>query len=167
VISSSTLLVDRRLFQLVELRDLPIHQDWDWLVRTSQVAGATCYMVRGSRLAYRVQPPGRSTSRRANWRHSVAWADANHSSLSPREYGDFLLTVSVGIAIGNGARPQGFRIAAHAVRHGRPGLPAIVLAASLLLSPRGGPTKARAVLRRVTSPMRRLTRAAGLAAPNK
>jgi glycosyltransferase involved in cell wall biosynthesis len=166
VISSSTLLVDRRLFQFAELRDLPIHQDWDWLTRASQVAGAAFYMVRGSRLAYRVQAPGQSTSRRANWRHSIAWADANRSTLSSREYGDFLLTVSVGIAIGNGARSQGLRIAANGLRHGRPGLPAIVLAASLLLSPRGGPTKARALFSRVISPMQRLARARDLTGRN-
>jgi glycosyltransferase involved in cell wall biosynthesis len=134
--ASSTLLVDRRLLNRVPLDcSLWLHEDWDWLVRAACEPDACFLMDPTPLLVYRRQPPGRSLSRGSRWRSSITWADSVRHLLSAREYGDLLLGITVSLAVDAGDRAGGWSTAVRGVRHGRPGLPALTMAALLLLLP--------------------------------
>lgn len=137
---SSSLLFDRQLLRAVPFDgDLHLHQDWDWLLRAARDGGAHFLMEPRPLVAYRHPAPGARMSRSSIWRQSVAWADGYRDVLTARQYGDFLLGVSVSLAVDSGARPQAAMIALKAVRQGRPGPAALLAAAALLLLPRSLP----------------------------
>ena len=137
---SSSLMFDRQLGLEVPFDSrLPVHEDWDWLLRAARDGGARFLMAGGPQLAYRHPPPGAGLSRSSQWRHSVDWAERYRGFLSPREYGDLLLTVSVALAVDAGARLGALRIAGRALWRGRPGAPALIVAAGTLMLPRTTP----------------------------
>ena len=88
--------------------------------------------------AYRLPSPGSPISRSQQWPDSVAWIDSWETELTSREYGDFLLSVSVPLAIDAGNRSSAVKLIFKALRHARPGLPALTMGTGLLLlSPPG------------------------------
>lgn len=136
IMSSSMLLIDRPLLDAVPLdQSLPIHQDWDWLVRASLEAKTCFLMAQDPLLVYRRQPPGGSISRGQAWRHSLVWADRHRELLSAREYGDLLFGITVSLAVTAGDRRGAWRVARRALSRGRPGLPAIVAGCAILVFP--------------------------------
>lgn len=148
-LGSSTLLFDRSIGLEVPFRaEFPLHEDWDWLMR-AQAADRVAFGMWPERLlAYRLQARGQQVSRGPHWPRSVEWADSQRGVMNRREYGDFVLTVSVYLAVDAGARWRAAQIALKAFRHGTPGLPAIVVGLGLLLLPRErGTTIVRAAKR--------------------
>jgi glycosyl transferase family 2 len=134
---SSTLLVDRALLDAVplDLHSLPLHQDWDWLVRASREAQVCFLMDSSPLLVYRRQPRGESLSRGSKWRCSLLWVESIRQLLSAREYGDLLVGVTVSIAVDAGDRRGGWSAFIRGMRFGRPGLPAMIAGGALLLVP--------------------------------
>jgi hypothetical protein len=154
--SSSMLLVDRALLERVPLdQSLPMHQDWDWLVRVSQEPDVFFATAPGPLLAYRQQARGNSISRGAGWRHSLAWAEAHRTLLSKREYGDLLMGVTISLAVTAGDRRGALGVAARALRGGRPGLPAMIAGLGLVASPQWIIDRASALLSRLLRRRRR------------
>ena len=131
----SGLLVDVELLREVPLaQNLRLHEDWDWLIRVGEQPGVAFATTADHVAAYRVRPPGGPRDP-DTWRMSQAWADANRPKLSPREYGDFLLTVTAAIAVDSGQRIDAVRIVAGGMVRGRPGWQAVIFAVALIVLP--------------------------------
>lgn len=129
MLCSSMLLCSRALLRSVPLdTGLVLHQDWDWLIRVTRDGEVRVHTVAEALLEYTRQPEGSSASRSGRWRASLAWLQHNRRELSPREYGDGLLTVTVPLAIASADRTAALWVAGHALRHGHPGLPALLFA---------------------------------------
>jgi hypothetical protein len=137
VFASSMVLAPRSLFMVVPLDlGLSIHQDWDWLIHASRVPRVTFPIVRSPQLFYERRDAGGSLSRAGQWQESAAWAQAMVLPQSRRNFGDFILGVTLPAALDSGSRATAWRLATIAFRLGRPGLPATVFAALTLLLPR-------------------------------
>jgi len=137
-LNSSSLLIDRALFDAVPLDErLPLHQDWDWLLRADREGSVRFAMVPTPQLVYRQQPRGRALSRPRRWRSSLDWVDGQRHLLSPRQYGDFVLGVTVPMAVDAGDRKGALAAGWRSIRRGRPGRAAVIVAAASLALPRG------------------------------
>ncbi len=92
-VQTSTLLGSRRLFQAVPFTEgLPIHQDWDWLLRASAQPGFHLEMLWEALTIYHLNIRGTSVSQNKDWRPSFRWATGN-PLISSRAYSYFLATV--------------------------------------------------------------------------
>ena len=159
VFCASTLLVDKAILDDVPFDvDLRLHEDWDWLLKADRHPDVDLDAVPTTIIAYREPPSGQPHARSYNWRLSRLWADANRPYLTPREYGDLLLAVSVTLAIDAGDRWGAFTTTIYGIRYGRPGAPAVAVAAGSICLPRGSVSRTLAVMRRRTA--RRRTPAA-------
>jgi len=130
---ASALLCDRELALATPWRHLPIHADWDWVLRVSCRGDVEVAMAEEP-LALIVETPG-SASRSGNWRDSLCWAQASRGLLSDRQWADFLLCYTAPLARDGVGRRQALAIARRAVGAGRPGLPALVFFALSTIGP--------------------------------
>ncbi len=138
----SSLLVDRTLFREEPLDPvLRIHEDWDWLLRATARPEVAYESVHAPLLAYRLPARGARIKSSIYWRMSVDWADQRRSLLSRREYADFLLSVSTGLAVEAGSRLGAAGVIARAVRRGRPGPHSLVVGLGFLCMPRQSQTR--------------------------
>jgi pimeloyl-ACP methyl ester carboxylesterase len=136
-IPPGSMLVERSLFDEIKFDpNLRIHEDWDWILRVHDEAGAVFHAHPGCFFAYRMRAPGEPIATSHLWQESVEWAEVRRGRLSPRPYGDFLMG-SAALAISAGDRLRALQLIFRGVRRGRPGLPAIGFAGGLLLLPRG------------------------------
>ncbi len=136
---TSSLLIDIELLTEVPLDTrIDLHEDWDWLLRAERQPRVRIAQVPEPLSAYRLPSPGSPISRSQQWPDSVAWIDSWETELTSREYGDFLLSVSVPLAIDAGNRSSAVKLIFKALRHARPGLPALTMGTGLLLLPHQG-----------------------------
>jgi glycosyltransferase involved in cell wall biosynthesis len=136
MLCSSMLLCSRALLEAVPLDvSLRLHEDWDWLVRATREPGVALHMVPEPLLVYRRNATGTSVSSSGLWRPSAAWMDANRVHFSDRAWADGLLTVTVPMAVRAGERRSACALVARAIRHGRPGAPALTFAALTVAVP--------------------------------
>lgn len=139
MLQTSSLLIDRELLMEVPLdRNIDLHEDWDWLLRVERQPRVRVTAVSEQLSVYRLASSGSPISRNDQWPASVAWIDSHKADLTSREYGDFLMSVTVPLAIDHGDRFSAIRLMLKALRKGRPGMPAITMATGLLLLPRQG-----------------------------
>jgi len=119
----STILTRRELFQKVPWRPgLPRLDDVDWLLRAIQVEGAAIEFV-GKMVPLAIYSIDETRPRMTNasdWRHSLAWAEANRQTLTDRAYASFLLTATSQTARRAGHWRAFVELAVLACRHGRP-----------------------------------------------
>lgn len=134
VLGASTLLCGREL--LVETPfdvDLPVHEDWDWLLRVTARPDCRLEMIAAAAVRYRLSPAHASASRQAGgWWRGVQLVD--RWGLTGQVRADFLLGIPAGMAIECGDRPAAVRIARLAARS-RPGRVAWAAFALQLLVP--------------------------------
>ncbi|MEV7663031.1 glycosyltransferase family A protein [Paenarthrobacter sp. NPDC089316] len=96
---TSTVLASRRLCQEVRWDEsLARHQDWDWLVRASRVAGTTFVQLEGVLVSIHLGSQG-SISAGADWQGSLAWATRLLRPLDKRVYVDFLAAQTLRYAL--------------------------------------------------------------------
>jgi glycosyltransferase involved in cell wall biosynthesis len=140
---TSTILAPRAVFAACAFdEDLPIHQDWDWLIRATDRHGYDLAFVDEPLSVYRYGGDGSTTSR-TRWQQSRDWALG--APMSRRARGDFLLTVSMTFASSQGSVADVASLLRTAYTAGSPGV-----CASLLVVPR----IARGLLRRVAVALR-------------
>jgi hypothetical protein len=91
VMQTSTLLAPRDLLLAVPFQaGLPIHQDWDWLIRVTAQKGVGLAMLRQPLVVWRVEE-GRSTVGRGHsWQTSLNWIRSVQSAISPRAFSWFV-----------------------------------------------------------------------------
>ena len=91
VMQCSTLLAPRELLLAVPFQSgLPLHQDWDWLVRVASYKGVAFSMVRQPLSIWRVEDNRASVGRAANWMTSLTWIRSVRSLVSPRAFSWFV-----------------------------------------------------------------------------
>jgi hypothetical protein len=87
----STLLAPRELLLAVPFQTgLPMHQDWDWLIRVASYKGVGFSMVRQPLSIWRVEDNRLTVGRNAAWKTSLAWIRASRDLVSPRAFSWFV-----------------------------------------------------------------------------
>jgi len=87
----STLLAPRELLLAVPFQSgLPMHQDWDWLVRVASYKGVAFTMVRQPLSIWRVEDNRATVGRKPAWRTSLGWIRASRDLVSPRAFSWFV-----------------------------------------------------------------------------
>jgi glycosyltransferase involved in cell wall biosynthesis len=96
---TSTILVERAVCDLVQWdASLVRHQDWDWLIRASQIPNLKFSQVEEDLVSYYVGSHG-SISAGAAWEDSFEWARKELAPISPRVYVDFLAAQTLRYAL--------------------------------------------------------------------
>lgn len=143
---TSTLLVHADLARAVRWDEsLRRHQDWDWLVRAQDEAGARFAHAPEVTTLYAIGSPG-SISARPDWRSSLQWAAARREGWARQTYVDFVAGQTLRYAV-QARSVAGVRAALAAIGSARTlptAGPAVLAAASVV--PR--PLVERALVRR-------------------
>lgn len=101
---TSTLLVRRELMKLVPFRgELRRHQDWDWLLRASELPGVSFRMLPDMLSIFHVEGARASVGRAGGWELSWRWACEMRSLFTPRAWSFFLATECISRAAKEGA----------------------------------------------------------------
>jgi glycosyltransferase involved in cell wall biosynthesis len=120
LIQTSTILAPKALLEQVPFRQIPKHQDWDWLIRAMEVPGTAITFVPEVLAVWYLEEGRSSVSTVQNWHNSLQWARDNRASLSPRAYGAFLL-ITVGAQMAaQGSREMFWPLLWEAIRLGQP-----------------------------------------------
>lgn len=91
VIQSSTLLAPRELLLAVPFQSgLPMHQDWDWLIRVASYKGVGISMVHQPLSIWRVEDPRATIGRGPDWKFSLSWIRQIRTLISPRTFSWFI-----------------------------------------------------------------------------
>jgi glycosyltransferase involved in cell wall biosynthesis len=108
VIQSSTLLAPRELLLAVPFQSgLPMHQDWDWLIRVASCKGVGLNMIRQPLSIWRVDDSRATLGRRPDWRFSLSWIRRSRTLVSPRAFSWFVAIQCVWRAQAARAGPVG------------------------------------------------------------
>jgi glycosyltransferase involved in cell wall biosynthesis len=136
---TSTLLAPRLLLLKVPFTEgLPIHQDWDWLLRASLDAGVRLVMLDVALAVYRTEDGRATVSRKADWRTSLDWVRVHKKRITPRAFSWFVAVQCVWKARAGGASAgEWAEIARAFCFEGRPTLCAAAHFAAFALVPAG------------------------------
>jgi glycosyltransferase involved in cell wall biosynthesis len=152
LIQTSTILAPKALLEQVPFRQIPKHQDWDWLIRALEVPGTAVTFVPEVLAIWYLEEARSSVSTVQNWQHSWQWARENRASLSPRAYGAFLL-ITVGAQMAaQGSREMFWPLLREAIRLGRPKPMELLLYLGMWGIPMEQRRKIRAFLTKKRSP---------------
>jgi len=129
MLQTSTLLTKRSLLlDVLFLKGLKCHQDWDWLLRVAIRRDVEIVMLPDALVEMRVAGTGESVSQAADWKSSLAWAKLARPRMSARAYSFFIATECVPRARKYGAGPGvQMRLLWECLWNGRPGWKQMVL----------------------------------------
>lgn len=92
VIQTSTLLARKALLQKVPFAsNLERHQDWNWLLRVSQLEEVGIEFVCEPLSIWYSGEKRPSVSKSHNWQYSLNWIQAHRNFVTPRAYSSFIL----------------------------------------------------------------------------
>lgn len=131
---SSTLLFTRQLGIDVPFDPaVRVHQDWGWVI-DAQRSGARVLCLYEP-LSHRVMGSPNAITGTIRWRESLRWGTRMLTSSSRRARGDFAMTIPADRAM-RSRDLRGWAVCGwEALRHGSPGLPALIYFLSLLVRP--------------------------------
>jgi GT2 family glycosyltransferase len=90
-LQTSTLLAPRDLLLAVPFQPgLPMHQDWDWLIRAASNKGVGLSMLAQPLVLWRVDDDRATTGRSCDWQFSLAWIRHSRALISPRAFSWFV-----------------------------------------------------------------------------
>jgi glycosyltransferase involved in cell wall biosynthesis len=93
LIQTSTIIAPRELLARVGFAaGLPKYQDWDWVLRCTQVSGVEVVFVPKPLVIWALGDGRARTSHQDNWRASYAWIKSVRSIITPRAYASFIAT---------------------------------------------------------------------------
>lgn len=147
LIQTSSLMIPRDLLVKFPFTEaLATHQDWDWLIRISHVAGTGVEFIREPLTIWYTEEKRASTSTRKSWHYSLEWVKENRSLISPRAYSGFIVSHVNSVACA--ARDYGaiWPMFREAVLYGQIRLIDLILFVGMWLIPRN----VRHMLRRVS-----------------
>jgi glycosyltransferase involved in cell wall biosynthesis len=142
----SSLMMPRRLFDLVRFADMKQHDDWEFVLRAVKQYGYRLITVPQPLVIYHVPEIRASLSRTHTWRRSIMWALGLRTILTPRAMSGFLLTVAAQIAASFGRREAFGPLLAAARRYGAPTRKQLFAFAFFYLSPATMRRKLRAIM---------------------
>jgi glycosyltransferase involved in cell wall biosynthesis len=91
VMQTSTLLAPRDLLLAIPFQSgLPMHQDWDWLIRVGAHEGVGFAMVRKPLTVWRVEDGRATVGQEPDWEFSLAWIRSVRKLISPRAFAWFV-----------------------------------------------------------------------------
>lgn len=91
LMQTSTLLAPRDLLLAIPFQSgLPMHQDWDWLIRVGAHEGVGFAMVRKPLTVWRVEDGRGTVGHKPDWEFSLAWIRSVRTLISPRAFSWFV-----------------------------------------------------------------------------
>ncbi len=103
-LQTSTLLARRELLLRIPFTEgLPVHQDWDWLLRVSRERKASVQMLAEPLTVYRTEDGRKTVSGRADWRTSLDWIRSHRGWMEPEAFSWFVAVQCVWKARAAGA----------------------------------------------------------------
>ena len=91
VMQTSTLLAPRDLLLAVPFQSgLPLHQDWDWLIRVTSHQGVGLFMLPQPLTLWRVEDTRSTVGRDPSWQRSLSWIRSIRPLVSPRVFSWFV-----------------------------------------------------------------------------
>lgn len=91
LMQTSTLLASRDLLLAVPFQScLPMHQDWDWLIRVASHDGVGFAMVRKPLTVWRIGDARKTLGCKPDWEFSLAWIRSVRPLISPRAFSWFI-----------------------------------------------------------------------------
>jgi glycosyltransferase involved in cell wall biosynthesis len=90
-LQTSTLLAPRDLLLAIPFReDLPMHQDWDWILQVAAHQGVSIVMLSQPLVVYHTGAAHAAVSRSSDWRFSLQWIREHRQFVSPKAAGAFI-----------------------------------------------------------------------------
>ena len=91
LLQTSTLLAPRDLLTAVPFQSgLPMHQDWDWVIRVASYKGVGVSMLAQPLVVWRVDDDRTTTGRGCDWQFSLAWIRESRGLISSRAFSWFV-----------------------------------------------------------------------------
>lgn len=119
-IGGPTLLVKKELLQRVPFTTgLWVHEDWDWLLRASNLDDVGIEFVPEPLAVCYIQERRKSAST-GHWQRSLDWIRENRHLVTPRAYAGFITTVVSPVASSEGDWNAFLPLLREAVRYGKP-----------------------------------------------
>jgi hypothetical protein len=148
-LGATMLLCDRRLAtDLAMVSPSSLHEDWEWALRAERQPNTVFVMVPDVLSVYMGQPAGTSASSRSSWRVSAQWVDDHRSMLSCRCQADFLLCITLPLAVAQRDWRGVLEVVARSLKAGSPGLSAWMFATLYVFVPAPVRRSARTVASR-------------------
>jgi hypothetical protein len=121
-VGASMILCDRKLaLELASGAPSSLHEDWEWAIRADQHPNTLIIMVPDVLTERMLQPKGTSASSRASWRASAQWLVDHEGMLSSRCQADFLLCVTLPLAVSQRDWRGALKIVGRSLKTGLPG----------------------------------------------
>ena len=147
LIQTSVLLTKKQLLQQVPFRtDLQRHQDWDWLLRVSNLAGVKIEFVAEPLAIWYVDEKRKTISNTSNWRNSLDWIHENKLLVTPRAYAAFIMVEVAAQASQAGEWQEFLPLLLEAIKLGKPQLIDFLLYLGIWLIPQETRRSFRALL---------------------
>jgi hypothetical protein len=121
LIQTSSIFTKRELLQKVPFRtDLRKHQDWDWFLRVTKIAGVGIEFVSEPLAIWYRLEERKSISSTYDWNFSLKWIQECRALVTPRAYAAFVM-VEVGAQAATQGEWQAFLpLLWEAMKYGRP-----------------------------------------------
>jgi hypothetical protein len=104
-----------------------IHQDWAWLIAVKRMIGELAIVKSREELVHYGREAA-SITRSSKWQQSLEWANCHLRDCSPRVRGDFAAVIAGNLARVSGEPQAVVHCLLWAIRHGRPGIRAVIYA---------------------------------------
>jgi glycosyltransferase involved in cell wall biosynthesis len=93
-IQTSTFFTKKELLKKLPLKkDLPRHEDWDWLLRVSALEGVGLEFVPEPVAIWNTEISRKRLSNINDWQYSLNWIRSLRNLVTPRAYSGFIITV--------------------------------------------------------------------------
>jgi len=138
LLQTSMLLAPKELLLKVPFRKLPRHQEWDWLLRASEVPGFKLFFEPEPQVVWHIDENRDRISTNAYFNEcefSIRWIKEYQNRISKRSYSNFLLTVAASIARKSNNMKACKYIVKEAFKNGRPNVWSLASFCAILLFP--------------------------------
>jgi glycosyltransferase involved in cell wall biosynthesis len=157
LVATSSILAPKALFLRVPFRQIPKHQDWDWMIRAMVVPGVELAFVPEVLATWYLEENRASVSSMQNWQNSLNWARESRDIFSKRAYGAFLLIEVGAQAAAQGAHHLFWPLLREALTLGKPRAIEVLLYLAMWGIPVERRRSIRAFLSKVRSPHQQTT----------
>jgi glycosyltransferase involved in cell wall biosynthesis len=153
LIQTSVIFTKRELLLKIPFRQLPKHQDWDWILRVTKDPEVTIEFVPDILAIWYLEENRMSVSSTVQYENSLTWIRENRYLVTDRAYAAFLL-IEVGAQAAHQHHwPQFLKLLTEALRHGKPKPIELLLYFAMWLFPVELRRQIRATLTRSKSPI--------------